>query len=78
MQTLTYTIGKDRRALVSDVQDFRIDFKGSESNWVQARQYENAMRQVFVNVKNDDGTPFDLTGSNIWFEVFYEIRRIKF
>lgn len=68
MQTLTYTIGKDRRTLVSDVQDFRIDFKGSEFNWVQARQYENAMRQVFVNVKNDDGTPFDLTGSNIWFE----------
>lgn len=68
MQTLTYVIGKDRRALVSDVQDFRIDFKGSEFNWVQARQYENAMRQVFVNVKNEDGTPFDLTGSNIWFE----------
>lgn len=68
MQTLTYTIGKDRRALVSDVQDFHIDFKSSETNWVQARQYENAMRQVFVNVKNDDGTPFDLTGSNIWFE----------
>lgn len=67
MQTLTYTIGKDRRALV-DVQDFHIDFKGSEFNWVQARQYENAMRQVFVNVKNDDGTPFDLTGANIWFE----------
>lgn len=68
MQTLTYVIGKDRRALVSDVQDFCIDFKGSEFNWVQARQYENAMRQVFVNVKNEDGTPFDLTGSNIWFE----------
>lgn len=68
MQTLTYVIGKDRRALVSDVQDFHIDFKGSEFNWVQARQYENAMRQVFVNVKNEDGTPFDLTGANIWFE----------
>lgn len=68
MQTLTYVIGKDRRALVSDVQDFRIDFKGSEFNWVQARQYENSMRQVFVNIKNEDGTPFDLTGTNIWFE----------
>lgn len=68
MQTLTYTIGKDRRALVKDIQNFHIDFKSSESNWVQARQYENAMRQVFVNVKNDDGTPFDLTGANIWFE----------
>lgn len=68
MQTLTYTVGKDRRALVKDIQNFHIDFKSSEFNWVQARQYENAMRQVFVNVKNDDGTPFDLTGSNIWFE----------
>lgn len=68
MQTLTYTIGKDRRTLVKDIQNFHIDFKSSEFNWVQARQYENAMRQVFVNVKNDDGTPFDLTGSNIWFE----------
>lgn len=68
MQTLTYTIGKDRRALVSDVQDFRIDFKGNETNWVQARQYENIARQVFVNVKNEDGAPFDLTGANIWFE----------
>ncbi len=68
MQTLTYVIGKDRRALVSDVQDFHIDFEGSKFNWVQARQYENAMRQVFVNVKNEDETPFDLTGANIWFE----------
>lgn len=68
MQTLTYTIGKDRRALVKDVQNFHIDFKSSEFGWVQARQYENAMRQVFVNVKNEDGTPFDLTGANIWFE----------
>lgn len=68
MQTLTYVIGKDRRTLVKDVQNFHIDFKSSEFNWVQARQYENAMRQVFVNVKNEDGTPFDLTGSNIWFE----------
>lgn len=68
MQTLTYVIGKDRRALVKDIQDFSIDFKSSKFGWVQARQYENAMRQVFVNVKNDDGTPFDLTGSNIWFE----------
>lgn len=67
-QTLTYTIGADKRALVSDVQDFHIDFTSDNSNWVQARQYEDSMRQVFVNVKNQDGTPYNLTGTNIWFE----------
>lgn len=68
MQTLNYTIGKDQRSLVKDVQNFRIDFKGSDYNWIQARQYEDAMRQVFVNIMNSDGTAFDLTGCNIWFE----------
>ncbi|MEK1448157.1 BppU family phage baseplate upper protein [Limosilactobacillus fermentum] len=67
-QTLTYIIGADKRALVSDVQDFHIDFTSDNSNWVQARQYEDSMRQVFVNVKNQDGTPYNLTGTNIWFE----------
>lgn len=67
-QTLTYTIGADKRALVSDVQDFHIDFMSDNSNWVQARQYEDSMRQVFVDVKNQDGTPYNLTGANIWFE----------
>ncbi|MBE8118027.1 BppU family phage baseplate upper protein [Limosilactobacillus fermentum] len=67
-QTLTYTIGKDYRSLVDDVQNFKIDFESNNSNWVQARQYEASMRQVFVNVKNEDGTPFNLTGTNIWFE----------
>ncbi|UUC14709.1 BppU family phage baseplate upper protein [Limosilactobacillus fermentum] len=67
-QTLTYTIGADKRALVSGVQDFHIDFTSDNSNWVQARQYEDSMRQVFVNVKNQDGTPYNLTGTNIWFE----------
>ena len=67
-QTLTYTIGKDRRSLVKDIQDFKIDFDGSNTNWVQARQYERSMRQVFVNIKNEDGTPLDLTGCNVWFE----------
>lgn len=67
-QTLIYTIGADKRTLVSDVQDFYIDFASDNSNWVQARQYEDSMRQVFVNVKNEDGTPFNLTGTNIWFE----------
>ena len=67
-QTLTYVIGQDRRAHVDDVQNFKINFDRGNSNWVQARQYERSMRQVFVNIKNEDGTPFDLTGCNVWFE----------
>lgn len=67
-QTLTYVIGQDRRAHVDNVQDFKVNFDGGNSNWVQARQYERSMRQVFVNIKNEDGTPFDLTGCNVWFE----------
>ena len=67
MQTLNYTIGRDRRALAPDLQNFNVDFSGSK-NWVQARQYERSMRQVFVNLKNDDGTLFDLTGCNVQFE----------
>lgn len=65
---LTFIIDEDRRDLVKDIKNFKIDFAKSNSNWVQARQYENAMRQVFVNMLNGDGTPFDLTGCNIVFE----------
>lgn len=68
MPTLTYRIGADRRAYVKDVQNFKIDFSDSNNNWVQARQYERGLRQVFVNVQNEDGSPFDLTGCNYWFE----------
>lgn len=69
-QTLTYIIGQDKRALVDNVQDFKIDFHHDNLNWIQARQYERRMRQVFVNIKYKDGTPFDLTGCNVWFEGF--------
>ncbi|RRG00887.1 MAG: phage baseplate upper protein, partial [Lactobacillus sp.] len=68
MQSLTYVIGKDKRNLVDDIQNFKIDFEDSNLNWVQARQYEDGMRQVFVTMKNEDGSPFDLTGCNYWFE----------
>lgn len=69
MQKLTYVIGKDRRTMVKDVQNFAINFNDPGiKNWVQARQYENSMRQVFVDVQNEDGTPFDLTGANYVFE----------
>ncbi|MCC4383678.1 BppU family phage baseplate upper protein [Limosilactobacillus reuteri] len=67
-QTLTYVIGQDRRPHVDNMQDFKVNFDGSNTNWVQARQYERSMRQVFVNIKNEDGTPLDLTGCNVWFE----------
>ena len=67
-QTLTYVMGGDRRVHVKDIQDFKIDFSDDNHNWVQARQFERGMRQVFVNVTNEDGTPFDLTGCNVWFE----------
>lgn len=67
-QTLTYVIGGDRRAHVDNIQDFKVDFSDDNHNWVQARQFERGMRQVFVNVVNEDGTPFDLTGCNVWFE----------
>lgn len=67
-QTLTYVMGGDRRAHVDNIQDFKVDFSDDNHNWVQARQFERGMRQVFVNVTNKDGTPFDLTGCNVWFE----------
>lgn len=67
-QTLTYVIGGDRRALVDNIQDFKVDFGDDNHNWIQARQFERGMRQVFVNIVNEDNTPFDLTGCNVWFE----------
>lgn len=68
-QTLTYVIGADNRALVDNVQDFHIDWNEQRNdNWITARQWEDGMRQVFVNIKNQDGTPFDFTGCNVWFE----------
>lgn len=70
-QTLTYVMGADNRALVDNVQDFHIDWNDQRNdNWITARQWEDGMRQVFVNIKNQDGTPFDLTGCNVWFEGF--------
>lgn len=67
-QTLNYTIGADRRTFVKDIQNFKIDFADDNNNWVQARQFERGMRQVFVNILNEDHTPFDMTGCNVWFE----------
>lgn len=66
---LTFTIGKDKRDLVDDITDFHIDNSTSTNpQWLQARQNEDGMRQVFVTVKNEDGSPFNLTGCNYWFQ----------
>ncbi|KRN29240.1 minor capsid protein [Lactobacillus selangorensis] len=64
MELLTFNVDLDRRNLVDDQQKFDIDFSDSQYSWVQARQYENQMRQVQVNVVHGDGSPFDLTGCN--------------
>ncbi len=66
---LTFTIGKDKRNLVDDITDFYIDNSASTNpQWLQARQNEDGMRQVFVTVKNEDGSPFNLTDCNYWFQ----------
>lgn len=66
---LTFTIGKDKRNLVDDITNFHIDNSTSTNpQWLQARQNEDGMRQVFVTVKNEDGSPFNLTDCNYWFQ----------
>lgn len=66
---LTFTIGKDKRDLVNDITNFHIDNSASTNpQWLQARQNEDGMRQVFVTVKNEDGSPFNLTDCNYWFQ----------
>lgn len=66
---LTFTIGKDKRNLVNDITDFHIDNSTSTNpQWLQARQNEDGMRQVFVTVKNEDGSPVNLTDCNYWFQ----------
>lgn len=70
-QILKYSIGKDYRPLTtleaksSNVSN--IDY-GNNPNWVQGRQYEDSLRQIFVEITNEDGSPFDLTGANVLLE----------
>lgn len=68
MEVMTFNIDKDRRNLVDDKQNFNIDFHDSKYNWLQARQYEESMRQVEVHVVHGNGSPVDLTGINPIFE----------
>lgn len=69
-QTLKYVIGKDYRPLTvleaKGGNTFSPDY--DKSNWVQARQYEDSLRQVFVEITNEDGSAYDLTGANVLFE----------
>lgn len=68
MEIMTFNIDEDRRNLVDDKQNFSIDFHDSKYNWLQARQYEESMRQVEVHVVHGNGSPVDLTGMNPVFE----------
>ena len=69
-QTLKYVIGKDYRPLTvleaKGGNTFTPDY--DKTNWVQARQYEDSLRQVFVEITNEDGSAYDLTGANVLFE----------
>lgn len=69
-QILKYVIGKDYRPLTvleaKGGNTFTPDY--DKSNWVQARQYEDSLRQVFVEITNEDGSAYDLTGANVLFE----------
>ena len=69
-QTLKYVIGKDYRPLTvleaKGGNTFTPDY--DKENWVQARQYEDNLRQVFVEITNEDGSAYDLTGANVLFE----------
>lgn len=69
-QILKYVIGKDYRPLTvleaKGGNTFTPDY--NKENWVQARQYEDSLRQVFVEITNEDGSAYDLTGANVLFE----------
>ncbi|VDG26338.1 BppU family phage baseplate upper protein [Lactiplantibacillus mudanjiangensis] len=68
MEVMTFNVDKDRRNLTDDTQNFDIDFSDSKYSWLAARQYENQMRQVQLNIQHGDGSPLDLTGANVVFE----------
>lgn len=68
---LKYVVGKDYRPLTpletGKGSSFDIDYS-KNPNVVQAVQYENELRQVFVEMYNEDGSTYDLTGANVVFE----------
>ena len=72
METLVFHINTDKRPLNGMLDDdvLSIDWHNSKYSWIEARQYDSGMRQVFVKVYDGDGTktspyiPRDLTGVN--------------
>nr|DAX90284.1 MAG TPA: distal tail protein [Caudoviricetes sp.] len=76
MEMMTFHVNSDRRQLAGtmDKDVLNINWSDSQYNWIQARQYDSALRQVMVQVYRGDGTadspevPFDLTGCNVVLE----------
>ena len=69
-EVLHYVIGKDYRPLTmletKTANRSDIDY-GNNPNWIQTRQYEDSLRQVFVDIVHEDGSAYDLTGCNVMF-----------
>ena len=69
-EVLHYVIGKDYRPLTmleaKTANRSDIDY-GNNPNWIQTRQYEDSLRQVFVDMVHEDGSAYDLTGCNVMF-----------
>lgn len=70
METLTFHVDTDRRDLAGTMDDAVLTVDWHDDNqysWIQARQYENTMRQAMVKIYQGDKNnyiPMDLTGTN--------------
>ena len=70
METLTFHVDTDRRDLAGKMDDDVLSLDWHDDNqysWIQARQYENTMRQAMVKIyqgDKDNYIPMDLTGTN--------------
>lgn len=70
MEILTFHVDTDRRDLAGKMDDdvLTLDWHDdSKYSWIQARQYENSMRQALVKVyqgDKDNYQPMDLTNTN--------------
>lgn len=74
METLIFHVDTDRRNLAGTMDDNVLSLDWHDDNkysWIQARQYENSMRQVIVKVyqgPKDSYVPMNLTNTNQIFE----------
>ena len=70
MEALTFHVDTDRRDLAGKMDDAVLSVDWHDDNqysWIQARQYENTMRQAMVKIyqgDKDNYIPMDLTGTN--------------